>query len=66
MMCLFDFNKLSSRTGIALSNDASSYGEVSTGFPVLKTAEPQLDSLSFLSYGGFMAGWAASTTAPLR
>ena len=66
MMCLFDFHKLSSRTGMALSNDATSYSEVSTGFPVLKTADSQLDSLSFLSYGGFMAGWAASTTAPLR
>ncbi len=65
-MCLLDFHKLSSRTGMALSNDASSYGEVSTGFPLLKTADPQLDSLSFLSYGGFMAGWAASTTASLR
>ncbi len=66
MLCLFDFHKLRTRPGMALSNDASSYGEVSTGFPVLKTADPQLDSLSFLSYGGFMGGWAASTTAPLR
>jgi hypothetical protein len=26
----------------------------------------QLDRLNFLSYGGFMAGWAAPTTAPLK
>jgi hypothetical protein len=51
---------------MAVSSEPASHNDVSTGFPVVTTADPQLDRLSFLSYGGFMAGWAAPTTAPLR
>ena len=52
--------------GTAISNEPDSYNDVATGFPVLGIAAAQMERLSFLSYGGFMAGWAAPTTAPLK